>query len=162
MYRFGSSGFKVRIALAVAGLWVLVGLYLNFPHDSAALSRKEASHRILLELEPGSPYAGIHPRAEIVSDLSKLPPLPDGATIVAASHFEPSGAQFPKGLRVTWPLASEREPGSTLWIVNLDPATQQWISTGKKAIVGDSGHLATGTIFHFSDKALTTVDCKKE
>jgi hypothetical protein len=162
MYRLGSSGFKARIALAVASLWVLVGTCLALRHHPATPSRMEASDGILLELEPGSPYAGIHPRAEIVSDFSKLPPLPDGATIVAASHFEPSGAQFPKGMRVTWPLAAEREPGSILWIVNLDPDTQKWIDTGKKAIVGDSGRLATGTIFHFSDKALTTGECKKE
>jgi hypothetical protein len=162
MYRLGSSGFKARIALAVVSLWVLAGMCLTLRHHPTTPSRIGASDGILLELEPGSPYADIHPRGEIVNDFSKLPPLPHGATIVAASHFEPSGAQFPLGMRVTWPLASERDPGSTLLIVNLDPDTQQWIDTGKKAIVGDSGRQATGTIFHFSDKALTTEESRKE
>jgi hypothetical protein len=164
MSLLGSSGFKVKPALFVVCLWLMVGLGLALLPKSATPSRNEAesTKAIYLDLEPGSPYADLHPRAEIVSDFSKLPPMSHGVSIVAASHFEPSGAQFPNGLHVIWQLDSERKPGSTLWIVDLDPDTHQWICTGDRAIVGATGRLATGTVYHLSDMALTSGEIPKE
>src|SRR5688572_21281783 len=47
-------------------------------------------------------------RAEPVADLAPLRALEDGAGLLAAARFEPSGTALPAGTRVTWALATAR------------------------------------------------------
>jgi len=108
-----------------------------------------AARGIVIRLAPGSPDARVAPRGTPIVELKALP-APDDARLLAAATFEPSGAQFPQGIQVTWPLAQSRVPTSELWIVRLDRTSGQWVETGERAVVSTTGREATGRVNHFS------------
>jgi hypothetical protein len=88
--------------------------------------------------------------------------LPTIGLLPAEGHIESSGAASPNALRVTWPLAEHREPGSTLWVATLDAPRRKRFSTGVKAIFGSSGRKATGTVYHFSHNAFADQELPPE
>jgi len=94
-------------------------------------------------------------RGTTIENLDAMPPLSDGGRAVAAGWFEPEGARFPQGARVTWPLREGLFPGAKLWIVAWDEQTGQWRGTGQQANVEASGRAASGVLFHCSVAGLS-------
>ena len=109
---------------------------------------------IRLELPEGVVEPEVQPRATVIKDLAELPKASSGSSLVAAGEFEPDGARFPKGLKVTWPLPGRSRAGSELWIVTLDEKRKEWLGTGEKATVAADGQSATGIVHHFSTLGL--------
>ncbi len=94
-------------------------------------------------------------RSTPVASLEALPALPNGTRAIAASVFEPAGAQFASGIEVAWPLVGEQPAGKRLWIQVLDPASGVWFPTAEMATVQEGGKEARGRVYHFSTIGLT-------
>ena len=149
-----------RLVTGMGGVLVLTAFVIWYAlrHSNDAVPEpSQGQQRINLELPAGA-TADVKPKATLHEDLSALPEPPRGGRLLAAGKFEPSGAEFPKGLKVTWLLAEKRDPESTLWIVVLDETTRAWKPTGWTATVGANGTVATGTVYHFTELAATDAD----
>ncbi|MDB5312389.1 MAG: hypothetical protein JWO38_6591 [Gemmataceae bacterium] len=109
---------------------------------------------IRIEIPGGAPRPETKPTAKAIDDLATVPAIEGGVRLLAAGKFEPEGAQFPGGLKVTWPLKEARPAGSPLYIVTLVPAENKWRWTGETATVAADGGSAAGTVWHFSDIGL--------
>jgi hypothetical protein len=111
---------------------------------------------IQIELPGGQMIdASSPPKVEMVSDLSKLPMLDGNKELIAAGNFSPEAVKLPQGAKVTWKLAHQQTPGTRVWIVTLNEATQKWLGTGEMATVAESGVEATGRLWHFSNNGLS-------
>ena len=155
-----SRALNRRRAWKWAGAVALVGLatgaYFAYRASQPKPPADGTPPKITLKLPPGSddrPLTG-----EPITDLTSLPKLDDDAKLLAAGKFGPDGAEFPRGVEATWPLAEPREPGSKLWIVTLAESGTRWYETGDEATVGASGLEATGTLYHFSGHGLSNND----
>lgn len=135
-------------AVGLVGIVALVWILLprsEPPHGDGI----DSADRIVLELPPGTRPGMSIPYAKVIEDLTSVPTSMTGR-LLAAGRFEPSGARFPEGIRVTWPLADKCNPGTALAIVALDEDARKWHTTGETAIVADTGRRATGKVYHFS------------
>lgn len=145
--------------MAATGLVVLAGLAFGalwwFSDDRGGGGGISSATSISVQLPAGSePSGGSAPRAEIIQDLASLPPLDDGAELLAAGKFEPAGSVFGEGVNVTWPLQKPQRPGGQLWIVLLAPDGNTWAGTGETATIAEDGRTASGRVWHFTTMGL--------
>ena len=136
--------YKKRIYQGVAAVALLLLVFICWPGTK---SHGVNGSAIFVDLT-GNTTPGIV--VSPITDLSTVPSVDGRAPPIAAGRFEPSGAQFVQGLKVTWALPARREPGSKLWIINLDGANKRWLGTGQTAEVSSSGKQASGLVYHFS------------
>ncbi len=136
----------------------LLGLLCGCNDSGQSSADRKVGPPARIAYADGSPVDAKLARAIVVTVLSELPPLGEKRRPLAAVRFEPDGAQFPAGLRVTWPLVEHREPGEMLAVVFLDESSRIWADSGERAVVDATGQAAEGRVFHFCVGGVATID----